>query len=137
MAEESKSKYAVLGILSIEPMSGYDIRQTIERSIGNFWNESYGQIYPILRRLVADDLATCEVHHQVGKPARHVYTLTDKGWDVLHSWLDEPITTLHPTRNEFLLKLFFGRHATPSTNQSHVQHYHDLQMTLLGRFEAI
>jgi hypothetical protein len=66
-----------------------------------------------------------------------VYTLTDKGWDVLQSWLGEPITTLHPTRNEFLLKLFFGRHGTPSTNQSHVQHYRDLQMTLLGRFEAI
>jgi PadR family transcriptional regulator AphA len=30
-------------------MSGYDLGQTIRESIGHFWNESYGQIYPNLR----------------------------------------------------------------------------------------
>ena len=35
---------ALLGLLSIAPMSGYDIRQLIPWSIGQFWSESYGQI---------------------------------------------------------------------------------------------
>ncbi len=41
---------ALLGMLSLRPMSGYEIRQAIEGSIGNFWRESYGQIYPTLKR---------------------------------------------------------------------------------------
>ena len=44
---------ALLGLLSLGPMSGYDIRQLIPRSIGHFWSESYGQIYPGLKRLSA------------------------------------------------------------------------------------
>ena len=43
--------YAVLGMLSLSPMSGYDIRKESETSIGFFWSESYGQIYPALREL--------------------------------------------------------------------------------------
>jgi DNA-binding PadR family transcriptional regulator len=48
---EVKSKYAILGMLSIAPMSGYDIKKQVETSISNFWSESYGQIYPALRNL--------------------------------------------------------------------------------------
>src|SRR6267378_1332508 len=40
---------ALLGLLSLGSMSGYDIRQLISQSIGHFWSESYGQIYPGLK----------------------------------------------------------------------------------------
>jgi hypothetical protein len=42
----STTPYAILGLLSIEPMSGYDIRANLEESLAHFWSESYGQIYP-------------------------------------------------------------------------------------------
>ena len=45
------SRHAILGVLGFCPMSGYDVKKLIERSIAHFWNESYGQIYPILNRL--------------------------------------------------------------------------------------
>ena len=35
-------RYAILGMLSIEPMSGYEIRQTMQQSTENFWAESDG-----------------------------------------------------------------------------------------------
>jgi DNA-binding PadR family transcriptional regulator len=38
-------------MLSLRPMSGYDIRKTVQESIRFFWSESYGQIYPALKRL--------------------------------------------------------------------------------------
>ena len=44
MAKENKSKYAVMGVLSICPASGYDIKKFMECSTSNFWSESYGQI---------------------------------------------------------------------------------------------
>ena len=49
--KENKSKYAIMGMLSMGPMSGYDIKKRFEKSLSYFWNESYGQIYPILRKL--------------------------------------------------------------------------------------
>ncbi len=49
MARENKTKYALLGLLNVCPGSGYDIKKLMEQSTSNFWNESYGQIYPILK----------------------------------------------------------------------------------------
>ena len=137
MAKESKSTYALLGALSIQPMSGYDVRELIGRSIGHFWNEGYGQIYPTLKRLVTAGLATSRVEPGAGKPDRHLYTLTDAGWDELRRWLAEPVDSLHPARNEVLLKLFFGRHAAVHANLDHVRRYREVQAALLVHFEAI
>ncbi len=52
MARQNTSKYAVLGMLSIGPMSGYDIKKLIGETVGHVWSESYGQVYPALRELV-------------------------------------------------------------------------------------
>jgi PadR family transcriptional regulator, regulatory protein AphA len=56
MVERQGSKYAILGMLSLRPMSGYDTRKTVQESIRFFWSESYGQIYPALKRLEAQKL---------------------------------------------------------------------------------
>ena len=54
---QPSTRYAILGLLSLAPMSGYEIRKVAASSIGHFWSESYGQIYPTLRKLVAAGLA--------------------------------------------------------------------------------
>jgi DNA-binding PadR family transcriptional regulator len=90
------------------------------QSTCNFWNESFGQIYPILKQLVEEGLATSHTEKQEGKPARYVYTLTDKGLEVLRHWLTEPIEHL-VERNELLLKMFFGRQSTIADNIEHVK----------------
>ena len=51
MPRKSSSNYAILGLLAIEPMSGYDIRKFVREVLSNFWNESYGSIYPVLAEL--------------------------------------------------------------------------------------
>jgi DNA-binding PadR family transcriptional regulator len=61
MPRENKTKFAVLGLLAYAPLSGYDIRRIYAQSLGNFWSESYGAIYPILKRLEEEGLATREV----------------------------------------------------------------------------
>lgn len=136
MQRENKSKYAILGVLSWGPMSGYDIKKVFEKSIINFWNESYGQIYPILKRLVSEELATRSVEKKMGKPDRHVYVLTDKGRKQLQKWLTEPAE--HQVgRIEILLKLFFGREIAVEDNIRHVQHFRDLHHQLLKKYGAI
>jgi PadR family transcriptional regulator AphA len=113
---------ALLGLLSMGPMSGYDIRQMISQSIGHFWSESYGQIYPGLKRLAAAGLATKKTERKPGSPDRYVYSLTEEGRERLRAWLKLPVAEEVP-RNELLLKLFFGGHVPPSVSREHVQAY--------------
>jgi PadR family transcriptional regulator, regulatory protein AphA len=103
----SSSTQALLGLLCIAPMSGYDLGQAIHASVGHIWSESYGQIYPNLKRLAAAGFVSSREEKQQGKPSRTVYSITQKGRDQLITWLGMPPQPEIP-RNEMLLKLFFG-----------------------------
>jgi PadR family transcriptional regulator, regulatory protein AphA len=120
--KEKRSKYAILGILSMGPMSGYDIKKMFEKSIGNFWSESYGQIYPLLKVLVGEGFATSSTQKQVGKPDRHVYSLTDAGRAELCRWLAEPVKD-HIGRIEIALKLFFGHQVSTADSIRQVERF--------------
>jgi PadR family transcriptional regulator, regulatory protein AphA len=126
MREIGATPNALLGLLSLEPMSGYDIRQMISRSIGYFWSESYGQIYPGLKRLAAEGLVVKKTERGKGTPDRHVYSLTAAGREQLRNWLKLPAAREVP-RDELLLKLFFGAHAPVEVSRGHVQAYLELQ----------
>ena len=108
MARENKTRHALLGLLSIGPMSGYDMKKLTDFSLGYFWSENYGHIYPILRKLEEGSLITRHTERTRGRPYRNVYRPTGKGEKELDDWLDIP-TEKQSIRNEFLLKLFFGR----------------------------
>lgn len=127
---------ALLGLLSMRPMSGYDIRQTIGRSIGYFWSESYGQIYPGLKRLAAAGLAEKKTERQKGRPDRTVYSLTAAGRRQLREWLKQPPTPTVP-RNELLLKLFFGVESKIDTSREHVLDFLKSQQEALKTYAAL
>ena len=136
MPRANKSRCAILGVLTLGPMTGYEIRKTIESSLANFWNESYGQIYPILKALVVEGLATSETVAQEGKPDRHVYTITAAGEEQFRQWLSRPVE--HEVgRVEILLKLFFGWQASPAENRRKVEEFRELQCQLLQRYAGI
>jgi len=136
MTKENKSKFAVMGVLSICPGSGYDIKKFMECSTSNFWSESYGQIYPILKQLVEEGLAASHAEKQEGKPEKYIYTLTEQGKEGLQDWLSESVASA-VERNELLLKLFFGAHIPLKKNKEHVHTFQELQSHLLEKYEGI
>ncbi|GLV60414.1 hypothetical protein KDH_72330 [Dictyobacter sp. S3.2.2.5] len=136
MPKENKSRYAMMGLLSICPGSGYDIKKFMEKSTSNFWSESYGQIYPMLKKLVDEGLAVSRAEKQEGKPDRYVYTLTERGRQELQRWLLEPVEEA-PERNELLLKLFFGQQVDVPDNIEHVQRFRQLNVELLEKYRGI
>jgi DNA-binding PadR family transcriptional regulator len=127
---------ALLGLLSLGPRSGYDLRQLISQSIGHFWSESYGQIYPGLKRLAAAGLVVKKTERGRGSPDRHVYSLTAEGREQLRGWLKVPVVQEVP-RNELLLKLFFGAQVSPNVSREHVQAYLELHEEELQIYGAI
>jgi len=134
MPRENKTKYAVLGLLAYAPMSGYDVKRIYAQSLGNFWSESYGHIYPILKRLEEEGLATRAVEHQDGKPDRNVYTITDLGREELHHWLAQTLDP-HKERVELLLKIFHGWEVGPAAMIEHVKRTRAEHAALLKKYD--
>src|SRR5882724_5994643 len=98
-ARTRSTPFAVLGMLSLAPMSGYDIRKESETSIGYFWSESFGQIYPALRELKVQGLIRRRPGKSGGKRDRHVYEITERGREALAAWRADPPRET-PYRNE-------------------------------------
>lgn len=115
----SRTPYSILGCLSLEPMSGYDIKRFLDRTLVHFWSESYGQLYPALRALEEEGLiAGREVPGGRGREKR-IYRITDAGRERLRAWLMEPAEPARP-RYEHSLKLFFGFNAPPEVSLEHL-----------------
>ncbi|SRR5712692_4853882 len=116
--EVSPTGHVVLGMLGLEPRSGYDIKQLADISTRHFWAISYGQIYPELRRLHAEGLIKAQDASR-GTRQRTVYRLTPKGRQALHDWVADPAIENVELRDEMLLKLFF---ADAMSRQETVRH---------------
>jgi PadR family transcriptional regulator, regulatory protein AphA len=134
---ESTSRYAILGALTLEPMSGYQIKEVIGRTIGHFWNEGYGRIYPTLKELTASGLVTSSVEPGNGRPDRNVVALTPAGWDELRRWLTQPAASMKHGRSELLLKLFLGRHVAMATNLDHLRRHREMLTAMVSHLEAV
>lgn len=108
MAKINKTKYALLGVLNLMSGSGYDIKKFCDSSIGFFWNENYGHIYPMLQKMEKEELVTKRVEQTEKKPSKNIYSITEKGKEELEQWLKLPIET-EKVRSELLLKIFMSR----------------------------
>jgi PadR family transcriptional regulator, regulatory protein AphA len=132
----SSSSKALLGLLTIEPMSGYDLGQNVRASVGHIWSESYGQIYPNLKKLAAAGLVSSKTEKQKSKPDRQIYSITPKGRAQLVEWLCTPPQPEIP-RNEMLLKLFFGSQVPVSILIGYVDRMVLEHRSLLEKFTRI
>lgn len=100
-------KHAILGLLDLAPMSGYDVKKNFDATIAHFWAGDQSQIYRTLASLVDLGLARVSTLEQSGKPNRNVHTITEAGRDELDRWLQSPLER-DVTREPFLARLFFA-----------------------------
>lgn len=111
MEQLSSTAYVILGLVSKEARSGYEIKAVVDNSTRFFWAASYGQIYPELKRLSAAGLVT-GMEAPTGGRRRTVYEITADGEEELKAWLRQPPETFE-MREEGLLKLFFANLLPP------------------------
>jgi PadR family transcriptional regulator, regulatory protein AphA len=105
MPDKNKTQYAILGVLSLKPGSGYDIKKFCDKTISHYWNENFGNIYPVLSQLEQSGLI--EKVSSNTDERRKCYQITDQGRLVFSQWLLQPVE-YRPARSEFLLKLSFA-----------------------------
>ena len=94
---------AVLGMLKLRPMTGYEIKQAYQKGPANFMQMSFGQIYPTLTKLGKEKMV--RAGKQPGSRGSIRYFITSKGEEALREWL----FSAGDLRNhrELLLRLFF------------------------------
>lgn len=135
MARENKTIYVILGFLSHEPMTGYDLKKRIDLSLSYFWETGFGQIYPTLSTLEASGLVTKASDDKGQKLERHTYAITEEGRQTLKSWLEQPVAQ-KTIKYEVLLKLFFGGILSPEQNLKTIQTFAQSYSKELPRLEA-
>ncbi len=126
MARKARTHFAILGLLCWKPMSGYDIKKMVEVAFAYFWSESYGQIFPVLNRLVDDGLATKEIDPASGGRRRQVFTVTSAGRKIFEEWLALP-SSMPQLRDEMKLKFFLSSRTTKAEGIRLLEEYGEQQ----------
>jgi len=109
----------ILGLLARSgPLSGWDLQKQAATSIAYFWPFGRSQVYSALPRLEEIGLVRGREVPQAARPDKRVFRLTALGREVLASWLERG--GAEPTRNVFLLKLFFAAHADRSAVRAQI-----------------
>ncbi len=102
-------KYAILGLLNVAPMTGYDLKhQAFDATVRHFWPADQSQIYRTLSQLADSGWVSVTVEAQDDRPDRKIYAITDGGQQALMAWLtsDQAVPIL---RDPLLVQLFFGQ----------------------------
>ncbi|MGH9054466.1 MAG: PadR family transcriptional regulator [Acidimicrobiales bacterium] len=120
--EANGLRVAILGLLAIRPMTGYDVRRAYERSLQRVWYARIGQVYPTLRRMEREGLLRSTVEVQTDKPNRRVYELSPTGWAQLRGWLAQP-ADLPRMHHELIHRVFLMNHMEPDLRQRFVRDY--------------
>ncbi|HEX4109726.1 MAG TPA: PadR family transcriptional regulator [Solirubrobacteraceae bacterium] len=128
---------AVLGMVAAAPLSGYDIKQLVDRSARYFWAASYGQIYPELRRLHAAGLVE-PAPDPAGARPRVRWLITGAGRQALSDWLsaDDDGGTFE-LRSEGMLRLFLLDGAPPGERAAILQRIADRHARMAAELEEI
>ena len=130
----SPTAYVILGMVSREARSGYEIKAAVDNSTRFFWAASYGQIYPELKRLSEAGLVE-GIDSPLGERKRTVYAITTDGEAELKDWLRQPPQTSE-MREEGLLKLFFADVLPPEDAVETLRAMREQRLALAARLRG-
>lgn len=131
------TSWAILGMLTFGPTSGYDLSKMVDQSIGRFFSPAKSQIYSELRRLVVLGFADVEHVNQTVRPNKRLYSITSEGRRELTNWLETSEVEPESIKSPFLLKLFFGALISREVLINQVKQAHEQAQEDLAALEAV
>ena len=120
----SDLEVALLGLLSVRPMTGYEIQRHHARGIAPWWETPRTQIYPKLRELERRGLVQHEYVVQEGKPNKRLYSLQPTGTDTLAAWLQGEIHW-PDIKQHMMMRLFLGNLLPIETTRRLLENYRE------------
>lgn len=96
-------RYGLLGFLSTQPLTGYDLHRIFPKAV----RPTQAYIYRVLTSMVKDGFVISTSVVEEKKPLRNVFSITDKGLAELDNWLSAPLTYAFPRPSVFA-QMWFG-----------------------------
>ena len=122
-------RYALLALLRVGPLSGYELQKLFSESVGHVWHAPDSQIYPELKRMAADGLIEGEEQTRGERGRRRVYHVTDAGVADFLAWADTPLGYAR-VRDPAHLRAAYLESASPEAARdfllAHAAHHTDL-----------
>jgi DNA-binding PadR family transcriptional regulator len=115
-------KTLLLGALSNQSMTGYELKKLFSISFAYFSGLSFGSIYPALKKMEEQGLITMQLQVQQNAPNRKVYTITPAGKAAFMQALRSPFGP-EKRKNSFLMRMFFFACLSPAERLSTAQEY--------------
>lgn len=113
-------RYFILGLLTQQSMSGYDIRRFLEGLSWLAGRPSGGSLYPVLRALRQQGLVTVEAVPGIDRPPKKIYDITEDGRQALQTWIEEPIAVCASLK-AFVMRLFLADSHTRPILSAHLE----------------
>jgi DNA-binding PadR family transcriptional regulator len=122
----------VMGLLARQPMSGYDIKVLLKGLRWLIGSPSSGSLYPLLRTLLEEGMATVQTVPGVGGPTRKIYSITDAGDRALRGKLEQGVAPSVPLK-AFVLRLLLADSLGPDALVVHLEQRRDQVANQLSR----
>ena len=105
-------RYALLAILRVGAVSGYDLQKQFSQSVGHVWHAPDSQIYPELRKMENEGLIEGEDQTRGERGTRRVYHVTAAGEAAYLAWMQTPLD-YQRVRDPAHLRAAYLENATP------------------------
>lgn len=133
----------LLGMIKVQPQTGYDLKAQMDLSTAFFWHARHSQIYTTLRRLEADGLLHAR-EDTADRRGRRIYQITAAGEARLAELLAAPPEGLPAIKDDTLVRMFFAAERDPALvlaelrllHQWHVQRLAQYRKEVRPRLEA-
>jgi len=106
-------RYALLALVRVGPLSGYDLQKQFAVSVGHVWHAPDSQIYPELRKMEHDGLVRGEEQARGERGTRRVYHITPEGERAFLDWMGSPLE-YQRVRDPAHLRASYLEAATPA-----------------------
>jgi PadR family transcriptional regulator AphA len=119
-------RYALLALLTVEPMTGYDLSKQFQSTVAHVWHAPDSQIYPELKRMEKEGLLEGQDVLWGRKGRKREYHVTDQGVQAFRSWMNETLS--YPReRDPMHLKAAYFEWADPQAArvqlEAHIENY--------------
>ncbi len=113
-------RYFILGLLTQQPMSGYDVKRFLKGLSWLIGSPSGGSLYPVLRALRQEGLVTVEIVPGLDKPPKKIYSITQAGRQQLKAWVDQPAVSKAPLK-AFVMRLLLAGNFSSAALMAHLR----------------
>jgi DNA-binding PadR family transcriptional regulator len=121
---------SLLGFLHDGPQSGWDLVNTAQQTIGDFWSLTRSQVYRELASMAQQGLIETDT---VGARDRRAYRLTPAGREAFRDWLSRPPGD-EQIRYPLLLTLAFARYLAPARVAAFLTRHHAVHAARLQAY---